>query len=165
MILNKQHSLQHVAALTIAALALYIPANLYPIITMQYMGLYKETTIYEGVQSLFDEGMWFTGTIVFLASIVIPLIKIFGLLFLVIMASIKKKYALVFNFHRLIDNIGRWSMLDVFLLSIMVALVKFGSFATVTSGVGSVAFAAVVLFTMLASMMFDRNVLREGQNE
>lgn len=164
----KAQNLQPIAALSIAALALFVPANLYPIMTMQYMGLYKEVTIYDGVLSMFNDGMWFTAVIVFLASIVIPVVKIVGLLTLVILAHTKRERALAFRLHGLIDRVGRWSMLDVFLLAIMVAMIKFGSFATVTLGVGSIVFTIVVLLTMLASALFDRDISllqQEQQND
>lgn len=157
------YSHQPVVALSLAALALYIPANLYPIMTMQYMGLYKETTIYQSIQTLFDDGMWFTGTVVFLASIAIPLLKIIGLLSLTLLASFPKYHALAHRLHALIDHIGRWSMLDVFLIAIMIALVKFGSFATVTADTGTICFTLVVLLTIAASLLFDVEILREEE--
>jgi len=147
-------------ALVLSALALYIPANLYPVMTMQYMGLYSDSTIWDGVKSLYQTNMWFTGTVVFLASIMIPLFKLLGLLFVTMCASggyLKTASSTLLKF---IDFIGRWSMLDVFLLALMVALIKFGSFATVTASTGSYLFAAVVVLTMLASATFDTSSLK-----
>lgn len=146
-----QHYLLRALGFTLAAMVLYIPANLYPFMTMKYAGVYKEATIWDGIKSLFDSGMWITATIVFMASIIIPIFKLCALLFIIFtkmfdVARNARVALLVF-----IDIIGRWSMLDIFLVAIMVALVKFGSFATVTADIGSYLLGLVVIFTMLAS--------------
>jgi len=146
-----QHHLLRSLAFTLAAIALYIPANLYPFMTMRYSGQYQYTTIWQGIRSLFDSGMWATATIVFMASIIIPIFKFLALLFIIIakyfnVAAVQRASLLI-----LVDFIGRWSMLDIFLVAIMVALVKFGSFATVTADIASYLLGGVVIFTMLAS--------------
>lgn len=146
-----QHNLLRSLAFTLAAMALYIPANLYPFMTMQYSGQFQYTTIWDGIRSLFTQGMWATATIVFMASIIIPIFKFVALIFIIVtkfynVAGVQRASLLM-----LVDFIGRWSMLDIFLVAIMVALVKFGSFATVSADVGSYLLGAVVIFTMLAS--------------
>jgi len=146
-----QHNLLRALAFTLAAIALYIPANLYPFMTMQYSGQFQYTTIWDGIRSLFADGMWITATIVFMASIIIPAFKLLALFFIIVtkfynVAGVQRASLLI-----LVEFIGRWSMLDIFLVAIMVALVKFGSFATVTADVGSYLLGGVVIFTMLAS--------------
>ena len=155
----KENSLNRTMALSIAALILYVPANLYPILTMEFFGASQSDTIWTGVVALAQAGMWPIAILVFLASIAIPLIKILGLLFLV--ATIKwnlwlQRRTKIFRF---IDAIGRWSMLDVFLLSILVAVVKLGQLATVEPGLGSLAFAAVVVLTIFAANCFDPKLI------
>jgi paraquat-inducible protein A len=160
-----QHNLYRSLAFTLTAIALYIPANLYPFMTMKYTGLYKETTIMDGINSLYESGMWITATIVFMASIIIPVFKLLSMLFIII-SKIFKVSALERNsLLLLVDFIGRWAMLDVFLVAIMVALVKFGSFATVWADVASYLLGGVVIFTMLASATLTTHVKSLKQRE
>ena len=152
-------------ALTLAALVLYVPANIYPILTMNLYGNFSENTIWDGVVSLMDHNEYFVAAIVFLASIVIPLMKLLGLSFLVCSVKWGKGRRLrartrIFQF---IDAIGPWAMLDVFLLAILVALVKLGDLARVIPGPGLVAFTCVVVFTMLASQSFDPKMIWNRQ--
>jgi paraquat-inducible protein A len=152
---------QTTAALTIAALVLYIPANIYPILQMNLYGANSENTIWDGVVSLMRYNEYLVAAIVFLASIVVPLFKLLGLLFLV--ASVRwnrgrrlRAHTRIFQF---IDAIGPWAMLDVFLLAILVALVKLGDLARVIPGPGLIAFTGVVVLTMLASQSFDPKLI------
>src|SRR5881394_833620 len=148
-------------ALTIAALVLYIPANIYPILSMNLYGAYNENTVWDGVVSLMQHDEYFVAAIVFLASIVIPLLKLLGLSFLV--ASVKwgkgRRLRARTQIFKFIDAIGPWAMLDVFLLAVLVALVKLGDLARVIPGPGLVAFTCVVVLTMLASQSFDPKLI------
>lgn len=157
-----QHNLYRSLAFTLAALALYIPVNLYPFMTMKYAGKYQYTTIWDGIRSLFDSGMWITATIVFMASIIIPIFKLLALLFIILANIFKILPAYRTSLLLFVDFIGRWSMLDVFLLAIMVALVKFGSFATVTADISSYLLGFVVIFTMLASASLNTSFDQDG---
>jgi len=147
-------------ALTIAALVLYVPANIYPILMMNLYGNYTENTIWDGVVSLLQYNEYFVAAVVFLASIVVPLFKLLGLLFLVVSAKWGRGRRLRARTHiyRFIDAIGPWAMLDVFLLAILVALVKLGDLGRVIPGPGMVAFTCVVVLTILASQSFDTKV-------
>lgn len=152
----RARSLEVTAALSLAALILYVPANLYPILRMQLHGAYSESTVWDGVLSLARQGQWLVAVIVFLASIAIPLAKLLGLFFLVSSARFRparwqRERRMVFS---IIDTIGPWAMLDVFLLAILVALVKLGDFATTMPGPGLVAFACMVVLTMFSSASF-----------
>ena len=152
---------QTTAALTIAALVLYIPANIYPILSMNLYGTYSENTIWDGVVSLMRYNEYLVAAIVFLASIVVPLLKLLGLLFLV--ASVRwgrgRRLRARTHIYQFIDAIGPWAMLDVFLLAILVALVKLGDLGKVIPGPGLIAFTCVVVFTMLASQSFDPKLI------
>jgi len=156
-------SLQLTAALAIAALILYVPANIYPILRMHFYGAYSENTVWDGVVSLAHANQYFVALIVFLASIVIPVLKLAGLLYLVISARFKlgRRLRGRTRIYRFIDVIGPWAMLDVFLLAVLVALVKLGQIATILPGPGLIAFSAVVVLTMLASASFDPRVIWE----
>jgi paraquat-inducible protein A len=160
-------SLQVTAALAVAALILYVPANIYPILRMHFYGAYSENTVWDGVVSLAQSRQYFVALIVFLASIAVPILKLAGLLYLVISArfGLGRRLRSRTRIYRFIDVVGPWAMLDVFLLAILVALVKLGQIATVLPGPGLIAFTAVVVLTMLASASFDPRTIwgREGR--
>jgi paraquat-inducible protein A len=148
-------------ALTLAALILYVPANVYPILRMSFHGVYSENTVWEGIEGLARSNQWLVATIVFLASIAVPLLKLAGLLFLVAGVRLRSsRWRLQRTWtYRFIDVIGPWAMLDVFLLAILVALVKMGEIATVLPGPGLLAFAGVVVLTLVASASFDPRLI------
>jgi paraquat-inducible protein A len=118
------------------------------------MGFQNESTIWGGVVELWNTGTRGIAIIVLLCSIVIPLAKLIVMFFLCISCKTNsaKRNSKLLSF---IDIIGRWSMLDVFLVAILVALVKLGTIATIQPGLGIVAFAGVVVLTMIASANFD----------
>jgi len=156
-------SLHITAALSLAALILYFPANMYPILRMTMYGATSESTIWDGVVSLMRHDQWGVAIVVFLASIVVPLLKLLALFFLVgssalpVGRGLRGRTAL----YRFIDRVGPWAMLDVFLLAILVSLVKLGQLATVVPGTGLVAFTAMVVFTLFASAAFDPKLIWE----
>lgn len=150
-ITEEQHYLLRALAFTIAALVLYIPANLYPFMTMEYADIYQSSTIWDGIRSLYEGNMWTTATIVFMASIIIPIFKLLALFFIICADLFRVAFNTRTSLLAMVDFIGRWSMLDIFLVAIMVALIKFGSFSTVTADKGTYLLGAVVILTMLAS--------------
>jgi len=157
----ERDSLHLTAALTLAALVLYVPANLYPILRMYWSGAYSESTVWDGVVSLAQSNQWFVAVVVLMASIVIPLVKLATLLYLVVSAQLRSRAAMRLRTRlwRFVDVIGPWAMLDVFLLAILVALVKLRELATVLPGPGLAAFCAVVVLTILASTTFDPRLI------
>jgi paraquat-inducible protein A len=157
-------SLQATAAFAVAALILYVPANIYPIMRMHFYGAYSESTVWDGVVSLAQHNQWFVAAIVFLASIAIPLVKLGVLLYLVLTTALHRRRQLRerTRIYRFVDVIGPWAMLDVFLLAVLVALVKLGTIATILPGPGLIAFACVVVFSMLASASFDPQMIWHG---
>lgn len=156
-------SLRRTWSFSLAALIFYVPANIYPILSMEIYGAYSENTVWDGCVKLFQDGQWLVAIIVFLASILIPLLKLLGLFYLTFTAKHasfrgRRERTLIF---RVIDLIGPWAMLDVFLLSILVALVKLQEIATILPGTGALAFSAMVVLTILASSSFDPLVIWE----
>ncbi|HEX2566232.1 MAG TPA: paraquat-inducible protein A [Burkholderiales bacterium] len=149
------------AALSLAALILYVPANIYPILRMTQYGVESQSTVWDGVVLLAQSNQWFVAIVVFLASIVIPLLKLAGLFFLTITARLETRRWLRFRtrLYKFIDVIGPWAMLDVFLLAVLVALVKLGQVATVLPGPGLIAFTCVVVLTIFASASFDPHLI------
>ena len=156
-------SLEATAALSLAALILYVPANIYPIMKMYLYGGYSESTVWDGIVLLMENDQWFVAVIVFLASMVIPLVKLAGLFSLVITARMGwgRRLRSRTQLYKFIDAIGPWAMLDVFLLAVLVALVKLSTWAKVLPGPGLLAFTAVVVLTMLASAVFDPKLIWE----
>lgn len=160
---RKVNSLERTAAFSLAALILYVPANIYPILRMNYYGAHSENTIWDGCVNLFRDGQWLVAAIVFFCSIVIPLCKLIGLFVLVVTTRLgsarhRRERSWIF---RIIEVVGPWAMLDVFLLAVLVALVKFKEVATVLPGPGLLAFTAVVVLTILASSSFDPKLIWE----
>jgi paraquat-inducible protein A len=160
---SSRSRLEVVAALSLAALVLYVPANTYPILKMYLHGSYSESTVWDGVVTLITHSEWAVAVIVFLASMVIPLVKLAGLFALVLTARMGWSRHLRERtwLYKFIDAIGPWAMLDVFLLAVLVALVKLSSWAKVIPGPGLLAFTAMVVLTMLASAAFDPKLIWE----
>ncbi len=154
---HKARSLGRTAALSLAALILYVPANVYPILRMNYHGAHSESTVWDGCVTLFQNDQQLVAVIVFLASILIPILKLLGLFYLVVatkfgFAHRRQELTRIYKF---IEVIGPWAMLDVFLLAILVALVKLQQLATILPGPGLLAFTSIVVLTILASASFD----------
>ncbi len=158
-IAQSQHidSMTRTRALTLAALILYVPANIYPILRITYYGLYSESTVWDGCVNLFRDGQWLVAVVVFLASILIPLFKLLGLLFVTAPPWMggARAQKLRSRVHGIIATLGPWAMLDVFITAILVSLVKLGQFVTVLPGRGLLPFALVVVLTILSSATFD----------
>lgn len=162
----RRNSLNRTAAFSLAALVLYVPANIYPILEMDFRGFYSKSTVWDGCVKLFEDGQLVVAVIVFMASILVPLCKLLGLFFLVVTTKLGMRpgQRLRTRVHRFIEVIGPWAMLDVFLLAILVSLLRLGSIATVTAGPGLVAFVSVVVFTLLASASFEPRLIWEANN-
>jgi paraquat-inducible protein A len=160
---SSRRRLEVVAALSLAALVLYVPANTYPILKMYLHGSYSESTVWDGVVTLMTHNEWAVAVIVFLASMVIPLVKLAGLFALVVTARMGWSRHLRERtwLYKFIDAVGPWAMLDVFLLAVLVALVKLSGWAKVVPGPGLLAFSAMVVLTMLASAAFDPKLIWE----
>ena len=149
------------AALSLAALILYVPANIFPILNMSMYGTYTESTVWDGVVKLAENNQWFVALIVFLASIVIPLFKLTALFFLIITVKLgsRRWQRMRAQMYAFIDVVGPWAMLDVFLLAILVALVQLGQLGSIWPGPGLLAFTCVVVLTVLASQTFDPHLI------
>jgi paraquat-inducible protein A len=153
---RKQHSLQRTWGYLAAALLLYIPANVLPIMLTSSLAGSEGHTILGGVIQLWQSGSWALALIVFIASVVVPVMKMLGLSLLAYGAQYgaphKRQRA---KLYRMVEFVGQWSMLDVFVVVLLVALVHFGSLVAIEPGSGAIAFCAVVVLTMLAALSFD----------
>ncbi len=164
---RKPQAIVRTWALLLTAAVLYVPANVYPVMTVIRLGRGAPSTILGGVQELVEYRMWPLAALVFLASVLVPMLKLFGLGTLLIMTQMRSSRRLTdrTRLFRLVDFIGRWSMIDVFMLSILTALVQMGALASVTPGYGAVAFACVVVTTMLAALSFDPRLMWDAAGE
>ena len=158
---RRPNSVVRTWALLITAAILYIPANLLPIMTVNSLGKGQPDTIMSGVITLVENGMLPIAAVVFIASILVPTFKLVGIGLL--LYSVQRHQPMSARqrilMYRFIEWIGRWSMLDIFVIAILVAVVRFGSLASVEPGVGAVAFASVVILTMLAALTFDPRLI------
>lgn len=155
------HSLQRTWALLATACVLYIPANLYPIMFSTRLGQTQPKTIIGGVVDMINAGSWPIALVIFVASIIVPVGKIIALgwLCLRVGKSSEISHRSRARLYRITEFIGRWSMVDVFVVAILVALIRAGNLLSITPGPAALAFAAVVIFTMLAAISFDPRLI------
>jgi len=160
------NSLSKTWALLIAAIILYIPANTLPIMTVTLWGDGQPDTILSGVVHLMDGGMWPLALLIFVASIFIPVLKLIILTGLMLSIHLKANWKPRDRtvLYRITEFVGRWSMVDVFVIGILVMLVQFGNTAMVTPDIGALSFAAVVILTMFAAHTFDPRLIWDTLN-
>ncbi|RFP23030.1 paraquat-inducible protein A [Duganella sp. BJB488] len=148
-------------AFLLAATILYIPANLLPVMYTHSLFGKEDDTIISGVVYFWTSGSPALAAIIFIASIVVPVLKLAALSLLALTAQRRSRWRPLQRtiLYRIVEFVGRWSMLDIFVITLTVALVRFQSLATITAGPGALAFCAVVVLTMLASMQFDPRLI------
>ncbi len=158
---RKPNSIIRTWALVLAAGIFYIPANVLPITITTSLGTAQADTIISGVIYFMKTGSWHIAMVIFVASVFVPLIKLLILIYLLISVQIKSKSRPLdrTRLYRITEIVGRWSMLDIFVVTILVALVRLGSLATIEAGPAAVHFAAVVVITMFAAMSFDPRLI------
>jgi len=151
--------------LALAALILYFPANLYPIVNVEYWGMHQHTTIFDGVRGLFRSGSYIVGCLIFCTSILTPGLKILGLILL--SATIRWTRWPRFRtwVYRIIQIVDPWNMLEVTMLAILVALAEMGKIATIHPGAGVFSFAGVVVLTIAATLAFDPRLIWDAAQE
>jgi paraquat-inducible protein A len=158
---RKPASIARSWAWLITAFVLFIPANMLPIMTAVYFGDGEPDTILSGVLSLARSGQIPIAVLIFVASILVPFFKMVGIALLLVVVQFRWHLSLrqCTWLYRFVDLIGRWSMLDLFMISILVTLVDMGAWASVEAGPGATAFATVVVVTMFAAHAFDPRLL------
>ena len=166
---RKPNSLSRSWAYLLAAVILYIPANLYPILKSRTVVGEERDTILQGVVLLWRSGSWPLALLVFFASIVVPLLKMLAMTLLLVSVHARWTWRLQerTELFRLLEFVGRWSMLDIYVVALLVALVRLRALATMDAGPGALAFGAVVVLSMLAAHAFDPRLLWDaaGHNE
>jgi paraquat-inducible protein A len=158
---RKPHSLAVTTVLVLSAAVLYVPANVLPVMDTRTIFDDENDTIMSGVLVLLHSGSWPIAMLVFIASIVVPLLKILALGVLLYAAWRRSpRHPLQRSaLFRMVEFIGRWSMLDIYAISLLATLVQVRSFASVIVGWGAWAFAAVVVLTLIAARTFDERLL------
>jgi len=154
-------SLQVSLALTICAILLYIPAMLYPMMEITKLGVKIESTIIEGVISFLEYESYFIAIVVFTASVIIPLIKLIGLLMIFTSLKINIRMSnrtknIVFKF---VEAIGKWSMIDIYVVAILASVVQLDEIFNIKGGIAATSFALVVILTMIAAHRFDTRII------
>lgn len=157
--LRNRDSLQRTWAFTIASLLLYFPANLLPILRVESFAGAQSSTIMSGVIQFWQEGDYPVAIIIFVASVMIPVLKIIAIVWLCLAASSGWRPRGMTRLYRVTEFVGRWSMVDVFVVAILVGVVQLGSTISIHPGAGALSFAAVVILTMFAAMSFDPRLI------
>ncbi|WP_325170190.1 paraquat-inducible protein A [Noviherbaspirillum pedocola] len=159
--LRKPESVARSWAYLIAAVILYVPANVLPVMETGSLFGSQKDTILSGVVYLWTSGSWELAVVVFIASILVPLAKIFALAFLLISVQLRSRWQPKqrAQLYRVVELVGRWSMLDIYVITILVALVQLKALATIKAAPAAIAFGAVVVLTMLAAASFDPRLI------
>lgn len=164
---RKINSISRTWALILAAFICYIPANVLPITHVTSFGKVQSDTIISGVIYFMASGSWPIALVIFIASIFVPLLKLIILTFLLISVQLKLNWRPVdrTRMYRLTEVIGRWSMVDIYVVTIMVALVNLGALASIKAGPAALYFGAVVIITIIAAMSFDPRLIWDTKEE
>lgn len=159
--LRRPDSIRRTIALMLAALALYIPSHVLPVLTTVELGVVTHNTIMGGMLTFWRSGAYPIAIVIFCASILIPFLKIAALSWLCLAATgrLHPSPVMMGKMYWFTELLGRWSMVDIFVVGILVALVQLGNYMSVAPGPGALAFAGVVVLTMIAAMSFDPRLL------
>jgi paraquat-inducible protein A len=162
---RKPDSLARTWALVIAALVFYVPANVLPITKVTSLGVVQSDTILSGVIYFIHSGMWPIALVIFIASVFVPLLKLLILMLLLVSVQRRSRWRPKdrTRLYRITEAIGRWSMVDIFVVTILVALVHLGALANIEAQAGAAFFAAVVVITIFAAMSFDPRLIWDAK--
>ena len=161
-----KYSLQVSLALTICAILLYIPAMIYPMMEITKFGIKVESNIFQGVVSFIEYKSYFIAFVIFTASVIIPLIKLLGLLLIFVSLKIdvkinNKNKIRIFKF---IKMIGKWSMIDIYVVALLASVVQLGEIFNIKGGIAATSFTLVVILTMIAAHRFDTRIIWDERN-
>ncbi len=164
---RKPNSLTRTWALLLTAIVMYIPANLLPVMYASAFGNTQGDTIMSGVIYFLKHGDWPLALVIFVASIMVPMLKMLALIYLLLSVQrhSRLRHRQRTQLYRITELMGRWSMVDVFVVALMAAIVQLGALAEITPGPGAVAFASVVILTMLAALAFDPRLIWDHQEQ
>lgn len=156
-----RNSIHNTLALMVAAAVLYIPSHILPVLSVTEFGNVTHNTIMKGMVEFWQRGDYPIAIVIFCASILIPLLKIAALSWLCAASTGKVRCSVkvLGKLYFVTELLGRWSMVDIFVVGILVSVVQLGNYMSILPGPGALAFAAVVMLTMLAAMSFDPRLL------
>ena len=160
-------SLSRTWALVVLAYVLYIPANLLPILESRALLTAESNTLMSGILLFWESGSWMIAGLVFIASVVVPMTKLLALTWLLVSVQMKSRanpYQRT-QLYRMVEFIGRWSMLDIYVVALTVTLVQVGTLASIEVGPGALAFGAVVVTTMIATRTFDPRLIWDAAGD
>jgi len=162
---RKPNSIARTWAYIIAAFICYIPANVLPITYISTMGHVQGDTIMSGVIYFLFTGTWPIALVIFVASVFVPLLKLIILIYLLISVQCRSTWRPRdrTRLYRITEAVGRWSMVDIFVITILVALVQMGNLADIHAGPAAPFFGAVVIITMLAALAFDPRLIWDSE--
>jgi paraquat-inducible protein A len=164
---RRPDSIARTWAFLVAALIMYIPANLYPVMNTTLLGSGAESTILNGVIEFWKSGSYGIALVIFVASVAVPCTKFLVLAILLVMAQRRSPRAVRerAKLYRMIEVVGYWSMLDVMVVGVTSAAIKFGAIGDAEPRIGILFFGIVVILTMLAAMNFDPRLNWDGQGQ
>ncbi|MGH0037925.1 MAG: paraquat-inducible protein A [Myxococcota bacterium] len=165
--LRGKDSLQRTMALVATALLLYIPANILPIMTTTQLGTPEPSTILGGVVILIHHGSYPIAAVIFIASVLVPTGKLIAITWLCwsVRRGQRTSHQQRTVMYRVTEFVGKWSMTDVFVVAILVALIQLGGLLTITAGTAAIAFGGVVIVTMLAAESFDPRLIWDHSDD
>jgi len=165
--LRKPASISRTWALLIAAMILYVPANMLPMMKTSSLFGTQSDTIMSGVIYFWTSGSWYLALIIFFASIMVPMLKMIALALLLVTVQRRSLWQREqrARLYRLVEFVGRWSMLDIYVVAVIVALVQLKALATIDPGPGAIAFGSVVVLTMFAAMTFDPRLIWDAREK
>ena len=156
---HKPNSLDRVLALTAAGLVLFVVANFYPFLTFRLEAQIQETTLITGIIELYNQGMWIVAGVVFLTSILVPLLELVGMLYVLLPLKFKMRpWKLPIPF-RMIRSFKPWGMMEVFMVGILVAFVKLTKMATIIPGIALYAFMALIFVLAASAAALDPHIV------
>jgi paraquat-inducible protein A len=156
---RKRNSLDRVLALTIAGLVLFFIANAYPLLTFRLEAQVQETTLISGVMALYDQGMWIVAGVVFLTSILMPLLHLTGMLYVILPLKLNQRSWRLSFWFRVVRSFKPWGMMEVFMLGILVSYVKLAKMATLIPGKALYAFLALIFVLAASSASLDPHIV------
>ncbi|AXX87567.1 paraquat-inducible protein A [Malaciobacter marinus] len=156
-----EYSYLKTLSFSLVAIIFLFPANLLPMMEVTTLGVVEKSTIFDGILYFFQTKSYFIAIVIFIASIAVPIFKLAVLLYLLYVTRYNK-ISLAKNatkYYRIIKFIGKWSMLDIFVVALMIVMVQFGNLTNISAGLAAIAFTVVVISTMLATQSFDTRLL------
>lgn len=152
---HRKHAMPRTLAFSLAGLILYLPANLLPIMTFEVVGNHTYNAMFRGVLMLWEQGYWWMAFLVFLCSMVVPLLELLMLFFIALSVRLGYCSALLVYLTRKSVLISRWGMLDVYLLGILIAMIKMGDLGEILMGPALWAYVALMLCSIASAVVFD----------